>query len=155
MELFLKGMGIDPVIQQSALFRVSNIIVDFSAGTQGKILLFSAHYDALKGSPGANDNASGTAVLLGLCRKLKDARVPVRVVFFDGEEAWLRMPFLRLGLRGSLYYVCRNNPRDVAALYNLEYCGRGDFLCAWPVEDRNKNLPSLKAVEKSSRRFKH
>ncbi len=38
--------------------------------------------------PGVNDGGSGTAVLLGLARYLKDHPVsqPVRLMFFDGED---------------------------------------------------------------------
>jgi aminopeptidase YwaD len=51
--------------------KIKNIIVDFLPQEPGKKRLFSAHFDAVKGSSGANDNASGAAVLLGLCLMLK------------------------------------------------------------------------------------
>ena len=41
-------------------------------------LLVGAHYDTVLGSPGANDNASGTAVLLEVARALAPARLPCR-----------------------------------------------------------------------------
>jgi hypothetical protein len=146
----LKSFGITPSIQENRLLKIRNIVVDFAPQPGRKTLLFSAHYDAVKGSPGANDNASGVAVLLGLCRQLKDARIPFGVIFFDREEAWLRTPFIKLGIMGSLDYVCRNNLRGISALYNLEFCGQGNFLTAWSVKAKSEKLPAVKTVEKTA-----
>jgi hypothetical protein len=81
------------------------------------------------------------AVLLGLCRELKKRHAPVRAVFFDREEAWLRTPLLRLGLLGSLFYSFRCDRRQTKAIFNLELCGQGDCLAVWPVKGRDKHLP--------------
>lgn len=58
-------------------------------------IIVGAHYDGVAGSPAANDNASGVAMIFELIKNLK--KVPVRnknvlFVFFDDEE---------LGLIGS------------------------------------------------------
>lgn len=82
----LEALGLEATVQESHWLGIKNIIIDFSPCLQEKRLLFSAHYDAFRGSPGANDNASGVAVLLGLCHKLRHRRIPVRIVFFDREE---------------------------------------------------------------------
>jgi hypothetical protein len=148
VQLALRSMGIEPTIQECRLLKITNIIVDLAPGFKGKRLLFSAHYDAVKGSPGANDNASGVAVLLGLCRELNNAGIPTRIVFFDREEAWFRTLWLRLGLLGSLNYVLRNKVNNITAVYNLEFCGRGDVLGVWPVKRREKDLPAVKRVVK-------
>jgi Zn-dependent M28 family amino/carboxypeptidase len=52
------------------------------------ILIIGAHYDTAKGTPGADDNASGVAVLLELARlaALKPAQRTVRFVAFCLEE---------------------------------------------------------------------
>lgn len=70
---------------------------------------------------GADDNASGTAVMMSVAAKLsrKDERPPRTVVFvaFTGEE---------LGLRGSRYFVDRP-PFPIAAtkaMINLDMVGR-------------------------------
>ncbi len=129
----LTELGIQPAIQECHWPRITNIVVDFSPQPGEEQLLFSAHYDVVEGSPGANDNASGVAVLLGLCHELRKARVPVRIVFFDREEAWLRTPALRLGLLGSLCYAYKTDLRNLVAVYNLEFCGSGGFLAIWPI----------------------
>ena len=149
----LAALGIRPAIQECPWPRVTNIVVDFAPQSAEKQLLFSAHYDVVKTSPGANDNASGVAVLLGLCHELRYGRVPVRVVFFDREEAWLRTRMLRLGLLGSLYYAGKTNLRSIGAVYNLEFCGSGDFLAIWPIKARETELPALREVEKAASRL--
>jgi Zn-dependent M28 family amino/carboxypeptidase len=35
-------------------------------GRTDEIVVLGAHYDSVQGSPGANDNASGTAAILAL-----------------------------------------------------------------------------------------
>lgn len=149
----LRELGVEPVVQESRFLRVSNIVVDIPPGTPARRLLFSAHYDAVRGSPGANDNASGVAVLLGLCHKLRDGRAPIRAVFFDREEAWLHVPLLRLGLLGSFHYVLKNGLKDAAAVYNLEFCGMGDCLAVWPILQNERRLRAFQEVEKAAARL--
>jgi hypothetical protein len=153
VQAVLDAMNVETTIQKCHRPQIKNIIADFSPDSEKK-LLFSAHYDVVKGTPGANDNASGVAVLLGLCQKLKDTRAPVRVVFFDREEAWLRTPILRLGLLGSLYYVLRTNTHNISAVYNLEFCGLGDCLGIWPIKNNETNLPAYECVTRAAMRLK-
>jgi Zn-dependent M28 family amino/carboxypeptidase len=71
-----------------------------------RVVVVGAHYDT-KNLPrfvGANDGASGTAVVLQLARTIKPRTIaPTLVfVFFDGEEAARDdIPFDQAGLRGS------------------------------------------------------
>jgi Zn-dependent M28 family amino/carboxypeptidase len=149
----LEVMGIKPSVYECPFLQIKNIVVDFLPQSSKQRLLFSAHYDVVKGSPGANDNASGVSVLLGLCRELRYADIPARIVFFDREEAWFRTPVIRLGLLGSLWYVFRTNLRGITAVYNLEFCGSGDFLAIWPIKSKEANLPALKEVEQAAARL--
>jgi Zn-dependent M28 family amino/carboxypeptidase len=143
----LKSIGLDPTIQSCRWPRLRNIIVDFMPDSTAKRLLFSAHYDVVKDSPGANDNASGVAVLLGLCSHLSKAPEPARIVFFDREECWFRTPLLNLGLLGSLYYAWKTDLQNVASVYNLEFCGQGDFLVIWPIKGKEINLAAVRRVQ--------
>jgi len=54
-------------------------------------LLIGAHYDAVPGSPGADDNATGMAALLEVAQLFspRTTSLPLKLVFFDGEEAGL------------------------------------------------------------------
>jgi len=77
-------------------FSVKNIVA--SRSVTGTPIIIGAHYDSRlladqdHGSggkdpvPGANDGASGVAVLLELARTLPVSGVPVQLVFFDAED---------------------------------------------------------------------
>jgi len=86
-------------------------------------ILVGAHYDSVYGSPGANDNGSGVAVLLELARLLSGERLgrSLRLVAFVNEEP----PFFRTGLMGSLVYAraCRARGDALAAMLCLETVG--------------------------------
>ena len=93
-----------------------------------KYLVFSAHFDHLGRMgektyfPGANDNASGTTMLLCLMEYYtKNPPEDFNVVFigFSGEEA---------GLKGSEYFI-KNSPipvEKIAFVMNMDIMGTGD-----------------------------
>jgi len=88
-----------------------------------QILLVGAHYDSVRGSPGADDNASGVAALLEISR-LFAAVVPsvaVRFVAFVNEEA----PFFLSGEQGSMMYArcARARGDDIRLMLSLEMLG--------------------------------
>ncbi len=104
-------------------------VLGYVPGTEvsDSFIVFTAHYDHLgmMGSdvmfPGANDNASGTAMLLSLARYFKEhpARYSVAFIAFGAEE---------VGLLGSKYYV--EHPKfslsKIRFLTNLDIFGTGD-----------------------------
>jgi len=67
--------------------RSRNVVAWFAGRGRAKVLL-GAHLDTVAGSPGANDNASGVAVLLALARAAAEASPAprVRIVAFGAEE---------------------------------------------------------------------
>ncbi|MEI7656659.1 MAG: M20/M25/M40 family metallo-hydrolase [Phycisphaerae bacterium] len=77
-----------------------NIIVDFTGtGRPEEVLVVSAHIDAVLGSPGADDDASGVAGVMELARILQQVGPgsrTIRLVLFNLEE---------VGLVGSRAYV--------------------------------------------------
>lgn len=87
------------------------------------IIVVGAHYDTVRGSPGANDNATGVAAVLELARMLKSRPIArsVHLVAFVNEEA----PFSYSDAMGSLQYVRRLRERgqEVAAMLSLETMG--------------------------------
>lgn len=90
-------------------------------------IVLTAHYDHLGGMgrttyfPGANDNASGVALLLGLAKYYAEHPQPYSIafLFFAGEEA---------GLMGSRYFV--DHPlidlKKIRFLTNFDMVGTGD-----------------------------
>jgi len=82
-----------------------------------------AHYDSVIGSPGANDNATGVAVLLEMSRVLKQEAPlrTVRFVAFVNEEP----PYFLTELMGSREHARRARQRgeDIQAMFSLETLG--------------------------------
>ncbi|HEX8911101.1 MAG TPA: M20/M25/M40 family metallo-hydrolase [Humisphaera sp.] len=91
----------------------------------GEVVVVGAHYDSVRGSPGANDNASGCAAALELARVFKSADPKpartVRFVFFVNEEP----PFFHSPLMGSVVYAkrCKERNEKVVAMLSLETVG--------------------------------
>ena len=87
------------------------------------VILVGAHYDSVKGCPGANDNASGCAALLALARhaprKWDRKRPTLRFVFFVNEEPPY---FQQEGEMGSLVYAAAHH-KHVKAMLALETMG--------------------------------
>lgn len=148
----LKDMDIKSTVQECRGLKVKNVVVDFSQNQLPATMLFTAHYDKVAGSPGANDDGSGVSVLLGLCRKMKHTFAPVRAVFFDREEAWFKTPLLKLGLLGSFCYIHKEGRNKIEEVYNLEFCGRGDVVTLWPV-GKHDNRRTIKRTEEAANRL--
>ncbi|WP_242916086.1 M28 family peptidase [Pontibacter liquoris] len=129
-------------------------------------LVFSAHYDHLGGQgkgvyfPGANDNASGTAMLLELAayysQPAHQPRYSLVFMAFAAEEA---------GLLGSSYYV--QHPlfplSRIRFLVNLDLLGTGsdglmvvngkvhepEYTLLQAINDRHQYLPQIRARGKA------
>jgi len=107
----------------------TNNLIGYIPGKIDSFIVFSAHYDHIGQMgkdvffPGANDNASGVAMVLDLAKHFSKnknkLKYSVAVMFFSGEE---------LGLLGSLHYV--KNPvfplEKIKMLVNLDMVGSGD-----------------------------
>ena len=102
----------------------SNLIVTRRGNRPPRqIIVVGAHYDSVMGCPGANDNASGVAVLLELAREFAGQEMPctLRFVAFGNEEP----PFFLTDGMGSRLYAqsCRARGEDIAAMISLETLG--------------------------------
>lgn len=88
-----------------------------------KVIIVGAHYDSLSGTVGANDNASGVAVLLELARILKDEKLNTNIHFvaFANEEP----PYFKTEKMGSLVYAKKSRQQgiNIVAMYSLETMG--------------------------------
>ena len=111
----------------------ANVIGKVDGTTSGaRAIVVSAHYDHLGVRddiiyPGADDNASGVAVLLAIARQLRTLapRHPVLFVAFDAEELGLRgaealvgsslLPVPAVALNVNLDMVSRNDDNEIFA----------------------------------------
>jgi Zn-dependent M28 family amino/carboxypeptidase len=103
---------------------VKNIEVEITGHSlPEEIVVIGAHYDSVPGSPGANDNATGTAAVLELARLLVNRRLArtVRFVAFANEEA----PFFQSAQMGSRVYARRTRERGekIVAMLSIETIG--------------------------------
>ena len=88
-------------------------------GKTDKRIIIGAHYDAVPESPGADDNASGVAVLIELAHLLKETtelNCDVELIAYDMEE---------VGLWGSRYHArkLKNQKVDVVCMLCLDMVG--------------------------------
>ncbi|MBF2026090.1 MAG: M28 family peptidase [Oscillatoriales cyanobacterium C42_A2020_001] len=102
-----------------------NVVAHLANVTQPKVLL-GGHYDSVAGSPGANDNASGTAVVLAIARNLAKTDLARQAWFvaFDGEED---------GLHGSRAFVKSASPnflKGLKGMMNFDMVGINEQLRA-------------------------
>lgn len=122
----LAGMGHEVRSQEYTVMEMmcENIEVEIPGTTHpDEIVLIGAHYDSVRGSPGANDNASGVAAMLALARtfaKTQPART-VRFVAFVNEEP----PFFQSRHMGSRVYAKRSRERgeQIILMISLETIG--------------------------------
>ena len=101
-----------------------NIVGELAGiGDTHEVVVIGAHYDSVRGGPGANDNASGIAALLALARAFAVSRLSrtLRFVAFVNEEP----PYIRTKHMGSLVYAqaCRDRRDYIAAMLSLETLG--------------------------------
>ena len=96
-------------VERVAVQRPHRNVVGVLPGSRPGYVVVGAHHDTkdIAGFVGANDGASGVAVVLELARSLP---IPLpgpslAIVLFDAEEARGERPFERDGLRGSRQYV--------------------------------------------------
>jgi hypothetical protein len=104
-----------------------NVVGTIPGRNPRRKVVLGAHYDTkdLPGFVGANDAASGTAVVRELARTIKPRRLrpTLIIVFFDGEEAppGKDAQFERYGLRGSK--VAARAFRSAEAAVVLDFVG--------------------------------
>lgn len=119
----------------------ANVVGRLAASAEGakQWIVLGAHFDGVKGSPGANDNASGVAAVLAVARVLRE--LPCRkhgiiVAMFDEEE---------IGLVGSKAFArsLAADKTDVLAVHSVDQVG-------WDSDRDNRfelELPTSQLLE--------
>jgi hypothetical protein len=144
----LEGMGYRPGLQDYE-YRgriYSNIIVSLQGRKKpGETVIIGAHYDTVRGTPGADDNASAVALLLEICRGIKDDEPSrtLKLIFFVLEEP----PAYHTKVMGSYIYAKAAKARgeDIRAMISLEmlgYFGDREGAQAYPFPLMNLIYPS-------------
>ena len=94
-------------------------------------IVIGAHYDTAPGSPGADDNATGVAVLLELARDIASGplKYPVQLVAFDMEE---------YGCLGSSHHAAKykQQQKSIRLMISLEmlgYCNHNPNSQSYPA----------------------
>lgn len=107
-----------------------NVIAE-KKGPGDAVVVLGGHYDSVPGISGANDNASGTAVLLAIAEGLVEVDLPftLRFVPFGSEE---------LGLLGSQHYVQSLSDDEldqIKVMLNLDAVGSGTGVSVFGAGD--------------------
>lgn len=98
-------------------------IVAVKHGASSQEIIVGAHYDSVNTGRGADDNATGVAVILEVAERLRkqDTAYTIRFILFGAEE---------LGLQGSEYYVSQmtdDQIQNTIAMINLDSVTAGDM----------------------------
>ncbi|MEE9144581.1 MAG: M28 family peptidase [Candidatus Binatia bacterium] len=101
--------------------RYRNVIGSLGTIRNSPLVILGAHFDSVEGSPGADDNASGLAVLLEAARILSGLRLQSPVLFcaFNLEE---------LNMIGSTHFAKKLKAKRarIAGMISLEMVGFTD-----------------------------
>lgn len=131
-QALLRQLGGGPVrvrmlVRTATGQRTSHNVIAIKRGTRSpnEIVVVGGHRDTVHVSPGANDNASGTAAVLEAARLLASTPTARTIHFigFGAEE---------LGLIGSRFYA-QNPPGRIVGMVNMDMVGRG------PMQVGNSN----------------
>ena len=109
-----------------------NVIAEYrgDSGTADWVIV-DAHYDTQLDTPGAYDNASGTAGLIGVLDRLLELKLPINVdiVAVSGEE---------IGMHGSTYLARdlreRGKLRSLKACICLDQISAGETMWIWATK---------------------
>ena len=95
-----------------------NIVGSIPAQRGTPLVILAAHFDSVQGTPGADDNASGVAVLLEAARRLSQTKLRSQLLFcaFNLEE---------LNMIGSTYFAkkLKSAKMKVDLMISLEMVG--------------------------------
>jgi len=115
------NMKVSTVIRDSFSQNIIGVLKAERGSKDAQTIVIGAHYDSVD-TPGANDNASGTAALLEVARVLSTQKLAYNLKFiaFGAEEA---------GLIGAYNYVeglSQEQLDNTAAMINMDMVGVGD-----------------------------
>ena len=127
VEAEFKNYGLTPERQSFKVRRLDcfNIAAEIKGSKlPDEIVIVGGHYDSAEGTPGANDNGSGTAAMLMLAQHFSKSKPDrtLRFVAFTNEEP----PYFQTqDEMGSWVYAekCRLEDQNIVAVLSLETMG--------------------------------
>jgi hypothetical protein len=130
-----KAIGYNPVSQSFTAPSGTQTITSANisavkTGNSSQEIIVGAHYDSTSAGPGADDNASGVAVMLEVAKLVLGASTPYTIHFvaFGAAES---------GLAGSYAYLnqmSQTEIQDVIAMIDLDSLVAGDVAYAYSDE---------------------
>jgi len=139
----LRTMGYEPELQwfePRPGVRSANVVATLTGTDQPELIhVVSSHFDSVEGSPGADDNSSGTTALLEAARVLASRPQPqtIRFAFLTGEEAGL------LGAREFVRRAVGAGERVVTTLNNDMIGWSGDHRLDNTIRYSNDTIRDL------------
>ena len=133
-----KAIGYAPEMQPfsasagSQTVKSANIVA-VKTGISSQEIIVGAHYDSTDAGPGADDNASGVAVMLEVAKLIQGAKTPytIRFIAFGAEES---------GLLGSFAYLNKMSQEEfqnVLVMVDLDSLVAGDVAYAYSDESQS------------------
>ncbi len=122
VERLRQRLATGPVLVRASAVQHKNLmshnVIAEHPGRDNGVVMVSAHYDSVPGSPGANDDGSGTVLCLELARVLRHLPTTktVRFALWGAEE---------YGLLGSRHYVSQLTDADAQ---RIEGCFQNDMV---------------------------
>lgn len=118
------GYGVRLETYSAGGMAVANVEATLTGqGNSDEILVVGGHYDSVPGTPGADDNASGVAVLLEIARHFSFCRLErtIHFVAFVNEEP----PYFQTEQMGSHVYArgCLQRKEKIVGMLCLESLG--------------------------------
>ena len=134
---------VDAIVEDSTS---QNVIGTYKSNNnpEGKKVIIGAHYDGVN-TPAANDNASGTALIMEIARIIAEQKVELpfdlEFIAFGAEE---------IGLIGSdqyAYSMTQDEKRNTLFMINFDMVGVGDGVDIATVGEARSTALSEKAQE--------
>ncbi len=108
-------------------------IVAVKTGTSSQEIIVGAHYDSSDAGPGADDNASGVAVMLEVAKLVHGVKTPYTINFvaFGAEGSGL------LGSNAYLNQMSQDEIQNVIVMIDLDSLIAGDVAYAYSEEKQS------------------
>jgi Zn-dependent M28 family amino/carboxypeptidase len=108
-------------------------IVAVKSGTSSQQIIVGAHYDSTEAGPGADDNASGVAVMLEVAKLVQGTKTPytIRFIAFGAEESGL------LGSSAYLNQMSQDDFQNVIVMIDLDSLVAGDTAYVYSDESQS------------------